>query len=97
MLEKGTGYMPKEELEFLIRALLKKNYFGEDSNNLCLKEMYHRQNVLEFQVRNFLCLFESLGFIEQLQPMDNLDDCFQKIVKKLGAYENITKSTLAKK
>lgn len=76
--------MPKEELEFLIRALLKKKYFDEDSNNLSLNEMYRRNNELEFLVRNFMHLFESLGFVEPQQSMDNLDDRFQKIVKELG-------------
>lgn len=76
--------MPKEELEFLIRALLKKKYFGEDSNNLSLNEMYRRNNELEFLVRNFMRLFESLGFVEPQQSMDNLEDRFQKIVKELG-------------
>lgn len=88
--------MTKEELEALIRSQLKKDYFGNNSN-LSLKEMYNRQNNLEFGVNCFMRLAEACGLIEQPQTMNNsLDERFNYYVDILEAEEKMTKSVLGK-
>lgn len=87
--------MTKEELEVLVRTQLQKNYFGNNSN-LSLKEMYDRQNKLEFGVRCFMRLAEACGLIEQPQTMNSLDECFKYYVNVLDAEEKRTKRGLGK-